>query len=100
MALAAGLDKTDTPGGFLKKVRFLKAQAEFQRDVGRELNKSSDSASNFLFSDKYQNLLQNYEQKLGRILDLSPQQARPSQSSGGSYVAQREKLNQTLKVKP
>jgi hypothetical protein len=99
MALAAGLDKTDTPGGFLKKVRFLKAQAEFQRDVGRELNKSSDSASNFLFSDKYQNLLQNYEQKLGRILDLSPQQARPSQGATGNYGPAKQKLLNDIGVK-
>jgi hypothetical protein len=92
MALAAGLDKTDTPGGFLKKVRFLKAQAEFQRDVGRELNKSKMPANDFLFSDKYQNLLQTYEQRLGRILDLSPQQARPSQGAAGNYGPAKQKL--------
>lgn len=99
MALAAGLDKTDTPGGFLKKVRFLKAQAEFQRDVGRELEKSKSSANAFLFSDKYQNLLQKYEQKLGRILDLSPQQVRPAQGATKNLDAQRQKLNQTLGIK-
>jgi hypothetical protein len=99
MALAAGLDKTDTPGGFLKKVRFLKAQAEFQRDVGRELNKSKMPANDFLFSDKYQNLLQNYEQRLGRILDLSPQQAMPSQGASGNYGPAKQKLLNDIGVK-
>jgi hypothetical protein len=99
MALAAGLDKTDTPGGFLKKVRFLKAQAEFQRDVGRELNKSKMPANDFLFSDGYQNLLQNYEQRLGRILDLSPQQARPSQGPAGNYGPAKQKLLNDIGVK-
>lgn len=100
MALAAGLDKTDTPGGFLKKVRFLKAQAEFQRDVGRELEKSKSSANAFLFSNKYQDLLQGYEQKLNRILGLAPQQVRPAQGAAGSFDAQRQKLNQTLGINP
>ena len=105
MALAAGLDKTDTPGGFLKKVRFLKAQAEFQRDLGREMNKSKLAPTDFLLSNRYDDLLQTYEQKLNRVLGMSPQkatsqQARPSQGSGATYEAQRQKLNQTLGVKP
>ena len=105
MALAAGLDKTDTPGGFLKKVRFLKAQAEFQRDLGREMNKSKLAPTDFLLSNRYDDLLQTYEQKLNRVLGMSPQkatsqQARSSQGSGATYEAQRQKLNQTLGIKP
>jgi len=98
-ALAAGLDKTDTPGALLKKVRFLKAQAEFQRDLGRELNKSKMAPTDFLLSDRYDNLLQTYEQKLNRVLGLSSQQTKQPQGSGGSYEAQRQKLNQTLGIK-
>jgi hypothetical protein len=92
MALAAGLDKTDTPGGFLKKVRFLKAQAEFQRDLGREMNKSKLAPTDFLLSDRYDNLLQTYEQKLNRVLGMSPQQARPSQGAAGNYGPAKQKL--------
>jgi hypothetical protein len=100
MALAAGLDKADTPGGFLKKVRFLKAQAEFQRDLGRELNASKASPTDFLLSNRYDSLLSTYEQKLGRILGLSPEQVKSSAPKpAGSYDAQRQKLNQTLGVK-
>lgn len=104
MALAAGLDKTDTPGGFLKKVRFLKAQAEFQRDLGRELERSKMKPTEFLLSNRYDDLLQTYEQKLNRVLGMSPQKAtsqqtRPSQGSGRTYEAQRQKLNQTLGIK-
>ena len=99
MALAAGLDKADTPGGFLKKVRFLKAQAEFQRDLGRELNKSKMAPTDFLLSNNYDNLLQSYEQKLSRVLGMSSQQTKQPQGSGGSYEAQRQKLNQTLGIK-
>jgi hypothetical protein len=100
MALAAGLDKTDTPGGFLKKVRFLKAQAEFQRDLGRELNASKASPTDFLLSNRYDSLLSTYEQKLGRILGLSPEQVKSSAPKpAGSYDAQRQKLNQTLGIK-
>ena len=92
MALAAGLDKADTPGGFLKKVRFLKAQAEFQRDLGRELNKSKMAPTDFLLSNNYDNLLQSYEQKLSRVLGMSPQQARPSQGAAGNYGPAKQKL--------
>lgn len=92
MALAAGLDKADTPGGFLKKVRFLKAQAEFQRDLGRELNKSKMAPTDFLLSNNYDNLLQTYEQKLNRVLGMSPQQAKPSQGAAGNYGPAKQKL--------
>ncbi len=101
MALAAGLDKADTPGAFLKKVRFLKAQAEFQRDLGRDFNKSKMTPTDFLLSDKYDGLLQSYEQKLGRILGLSPQQARSSAPKpAGNYGAAGAKLREELSGKP
>jgi hypothetical protein len=100
-ALAAGLDKTDTPGALLKKVRFLKAQAEFQRDLGRELNKSKASPTDFLLSDRYDNLLQTYEQKLNRVLGLSAQQARPSAPSpAGNYGPAAALLREELSRKP
>lgn len=98
-AFAAGLDKTDTPGSLLKKVRFLKAQAEFQRDLGREMNKSKLAPTDFLLSNRYDNLLQTYEQKLNRVLGLSPQQARPSQGSAGNYGPAKQKLLDDLGVK-
>jgi hypothetical protein len=100
MALAAGLDKADTPGAFLKKVRFLKAQAEFQRDLGRDFNKSNVTPTEFLLSDRYDRLLQTYEQKLGRVLGLSPQQVRSSAPKpAGNYGPAKEKLLRDLEGK-
>jgi hypothetical protein len=96
MALAAGLDKADTPGAFLKKVRFLKAQAEFQRDLGREFNKSNATPTEFMLSDKYDNLLQTYERKLNRVLGLSPQQVRSSAPKAGNYGPAATKLREEL----
>jgi hypothetical protein len=100
MALAAGLDKADTPGGLVKKVRFLKAQAEFQRDLGREFNKSNVTPTEFLLSDKYDRLLQTYEQKLNRVLGVSPQQVRSSAPKpAGNYGPAKEKLLRDLEGK-
>jgi hypothetical protein len=97
MALAAGLDKTDTPGGFVKKVRFLKAQAEFQRDLGREFNKSNVTPTQFLLSDKYDNLLQTYERKLNRVLDVTPQQVKSSAPKpAGNYGPAATKLREEI----
>jgi hypothetical protein len=98
-ALAAGLDKSDTPGALLKKVRFLKAQAEFERDLGRELNKSKLTPTDFLLSDNYDRLLQGYEQKLNRVLGLAPQQSKPqTQGPARNYGPANEKLNKTLGI--
>jgi hypothetical protein len=101
-ALAAGLDKTDTPGALLKKVRFLKAQSEFQRDLGRELNASKETPTAFLLSDNYDRLLQTYEKKLNRVLGLAPQQARPSTPSSprptGNYGPAQDALNKKLRI--
>lgn len=96
MAVAAGLDKTDTPGALVKKVRFLKAQAEFQRDLGREFNKSNATPTEFMLSDKYDNLLQTYERKLNRVLGLSPQQLRSSAPKAGNYGPAATKLREEL----
>jgi len=96
MAVAAGLDKTDTPGALLKKTRFLKAQAEFQRDLGREFNKSNVTPTEFMLSDKYDNLLQTYERKLNRVLGLSPQQVRSTAPKAGNYGPAATKLREEL----
>lgn len=99
-ALAAGLDKADTPGGLLKKVRFLKSQAEFQRDLGRELAKSSMTPTNFLLSDKYDNLLQNYEKKLNSALGLSASPQRsPSRPASGNFGPAATRLREELGVR-
>jgi hypothetical protein len=101
MALAAGLDRSDTPGALVKKVRFLKAQAEFQRDLGRDFDKSKMTPTEFLLSNRYDGLLQTYEQKLGRILGLSPQQVKSSaQKAGGNYSAAGDALDKKLGLKP
>jgi hypothetical protein len=78
----------------------LKAQAEFQRDLGRDFNKSNVTPTEFLLSDRYDRLLQTYEQKLGRILGLSPQQVRSSAPKpAGNYGPAKEKLLRDLEGK-
>jgi hypothetical protein len=83
----------------LKKVRFLKAQSEFQRDLGRELNKSKQTPTEFLLSDNYDRLLQGYEGKLNRVLGLAPQQAKPqTQRPAGNYGPANDALNKKLGI--
>jgi hypothetical protein len=101
MALAAGLEKQDTPGALVKKVRFLKAQAEFQRDLGRDFDKSKMTPTEFLMSNRYDGLLQTYEKKLGRVLGLSPQQVRSSAPKpAGNYSPAAAKLREELNATP
>ena len=94
MALAAGVEMTDPARGMAKKIQFLQARAEFENEIARELNKSKMNATDFILSpdSKYQQLLQNYEQKLGKILGVTPEQAKPS----SPYSSAGQKLRQSL----
>jgi hypothetical protein len=78
MALGAGLSDTDTPAGMVKKIKFLKTQAEFEREVMREMEKSGASAKKFIMSDRYGDLLANYERSLGRVLGVAPARTKPA----------------------
>jgi hypothetical protein len=95
MALGAGLADTDTPAGMVKKIRFLKAQAEFERDVMREMEKSGTSAKKFILSDRYGDLLTGYERKLGQVLGVAPAKAKPAASSG-NYGPASQQLRKEL----
>lgn len=101
MALAAGVEMTDPSKGMARKIQFLQAKAEFENEVARELNKSKMNATDFILSpdSKYQQLLQNYERKLGNILGVNPQQVRSSQPTSSGYEAARQKLNERLGIK-
>lgn len=97
MALGAGLADTDTPAGMVKKIRFLKAQAEFERDVMREMEKSGTSAKKFIMSDRYGDLLTGYERKLGQVLGVAPAKAKPAASSG-NYGPASQQLRKELNL--
>lgn len=102
MALSAGVEMTDPAKGMAKKIQFLQAKAEFENEVAKELRKSNMNATDFVLSgnSKYQNLLQNYETKLGRVLGVTPRQARPQQGAPtGSLGPARQKLNEELGFK-
>jgi hypothetical protein len=102
MALAVGIEMTDPAQGMAKKIKFLETKAEFEKEVARELSKSNMSATEFvLTSNKYQDLLQNYERKLGQVLGLTPQQTRSSApKAGGNYSAAGDALDKKLGLKP
>jgi hypothetical protein len=98
MALGAGLSDTDTPAGMVKKIRFLKTQAEFEREVMREMEKSGTSAKKFIMSDRYGDLLANYERNLGRVLGVAPAKTKPApgKAAPGSYGPASQQLRQEL----
>jgi hypothetical protein len=101
MALAVGVEMTDPAQGMAKKIKFLETKAEFEKEVARELSKSNMSATEFvLSSNKYQQLLQNYEAKLGQVLGVTPQQAKSSAPKpAGNYGPAKEKLLRDLEGK-
>lgn len=102
MALAAGVDMTDPAKGMAKKIQFLQAKAEFENEVAKELRNSKMNATDFVLSSdsKYQQLLQNYETKLGRVLGVTPRQARPQQATPtGNFGPARQKLFEDLGIK-
>lgn len=101
MALAAGVEMTDPAKGMAKKIQFLQAKAEFENEVAKELNKSKMTPTDFVLSpeSKYQQLLQNYERKLGNILSVSQRQSASSKTGSSSYEAARQKLNEKLGIK-
>lgn len=101
LALAAGLDRSDSPTALPKKIEFLKTQAQFERDLARELDRSKMNATKFVLSPEYERLLNNYEQRLSRVLGVSPQQVRPRTTpSAGSYGPASSKLREKLGIKP
>lgn len=102
LALAAGLDRSDSPAALPKKIEFLKTQAEFERNLARELDKSKLSATKFVLSPEYDRLLNDYQNKLSRVLGVSPQAvASPSSKPvAGDYTAAGKKLREKLERKP
>ena len=77
MAAASGLDRDNTPAGMIKKIRFLKARAEFDREASSALQSSGLNANQFLNSTKYDDLLTKYGNKLSSIVGLSSMGAAP-----------------------
>jgi hypothetical protein len=98
MALGAGLSETDTPAGMVKKIKFLKTQAEFEREVMREMEKSGASAKKFIMSDRYGDLLSDYERKLGRVLGVAPARTKPApgKAAPGGYGPASQQLRKEL----
>lgn len=76
MAVASGLDRDNTPEGMRKKLQFLRAKAEFDRDSAKAIQASKMNANQFLMSDDYQRLLDQYERKLSGIVGFSMPQKR------------------------
>ena len=102
LALAAGLDQSDTPAGFLKKVRFLKEQADFEREVAKKLKESKMGVEDFMFSNDYQGLLVKYENRLSQILGLSPRASQPARRAAPaaqSYNPASQKLREQLGIR-
>lgn len=101
LALAAGIDVTNPVAGIVPKIKFLRAQADFDKKVANEISKSNMSAEQFVLSDQYDRLLQKYESDLMSILGLKrsevPSSTRPKP---GTYGPARQRLSQELGIRP
>jgi len=64
---AMGVSMKDTPAGLAKKLDFLNARAQFERDVSRTLQQSKMNADDFRLSGKYEQLVDDYNKKLANI---------------------------------
>jgi len=71
LALAAGLDKADTPMGMRKKIEFLNAKFDYNRELAKEfsrLKKDGMSSEAFLFSPEFERISADYANNLQRIV--------------------------------
>lgn len=71
LALAAGLDKADTPMGMRKKIEFLNAKFDYNRELAKafsRLKKDGMSSEAFLFSPEFERISADYTNNLQRIV--------------------------------
>ena len=71
LALAAGLDKADTPMGMRKKIEFLNAKFDYNRELAKafsRLKKDGMSSEEFLFSPEFERISADYANNLQRIV--------------------------------
>lgn len=88
MILASGLDVANTPQGLTKKIEFLKARAEYDRDLSRALRSSGMKVDDFMESARGQEISQKYMDRLVNIVGLTPSQtaAPAGRSKAGDRV--------------
>ena len=88
MILASGLDVANTPQGLVKKIEFLKARAEYDRDISRALRSSGMKVDDFMESPRGQEISQKYMDRLVNIVGLTPSQtaAPAGRSKAGDRV--------------
>lgn len=88
MILASGLDAANTPQGLVKKIEFLKARAEYDRDISRALRSSGMKVDDFMESPRGQEISQKYMDRLVNIVGLTPSQtaAPAGRSKAGDRV--------------
>lgn len=83
MILASGLDTNNTPQGLIKKIDFLKARAEYDRDISRALRASGQKVDDFMDSEAAQNISSRYTRKLMGIVGVSPTGSAATQAPMG-----------------
>ena len=83
MILASGLDTNNTPQGLIKKIDFLKARAEYDREISRALRASGQKVDDFMDSEAAQNISSRYTRKLMGIVGASPTGSAASQAPMG-----------------
>lgn len=93
--LASGLDRSDTPEAMLKKIAFLKARAEYDREMSRGLRNSKMDVDDFKDSNDGQRIANAYMNKILAITGAAPRTpaATPNQQR---FSPAREALRQQI----
>lgn len=99
---SASISSKDTPGTILAKVSMLEERAKFDRQVAAALRNSNMSADEFVESDRYQSLVDNYLQKVANIAsNIGNRPAKRTTQGGqrGAAGAAGQQLRQELGIR-
>ena len=99
----AGVTAEDNPDTIRKKLGMLTARANFEKEVARNLRASKMNADDFKDSDKYQQLLEGYLDRLSGIVSpgqrVTPQTSRPAATRPSTAPHTPDSLKDRLKAR-
>lgn len=103
LAVAGGLDRDNTPGGMVKKLDFLSAKADFERQVSKALRASKiNNIDDFRDTPEYEKIADRYQRRLYDIVASTPGAKKAVLPKPGTvtqssdYNAARKKLDEAL----
>jgi hypothetical protein len=87
----AGIGPQDTPETIRMKSDIMASRAQFDRQVARAFEASKQSAAKFLSSDAYYTMLDEYNQKLSRLV-VGETRLQPRPQRSGSAIQNADSL--------